>query len=659
MTSVSPPPPANCRSASRSSRQPVVSRTSCAPVTTPPVWPPACRPGGRPISSPGPNSCGGRSSRSTAWPGAPRSGGSRRDTRDWSGSSSCGSDAALRTILAPAGIGAMAHRSWTLAAPDTCIPYAALDEAEGVRGRRCSPRWVERVRRWLERGQWLDAARCAAVRSVRSHVSCGCMFAGFDVTARREQARVHRAAARRRASRSSIDERRGQRAPRSRAHVCRMQRFRMTKSKPPRAGRRSACRIIRRARIGLIVPALDRERSACVASSIACSCRPPPSTGGPAPESAAYELAAARPLIERPVVAAALGWLDAPAGEAMARHARQLSALLLGPHGWSQHARPGAERNSTSSCVAQACRSRASAAIATRGCAVRGCTVTAARLERAVRGRRAGPARACRANGCRNLRRCCTGLAGRRRRRFGRAPGHAALASPARRIRRQRRRDGSDACRAALSHLRELAGGRSCSSRRKSRRRSLVIDPETARRHALRCDLDLRPRCDAVAGTGKPRPVPAARMAGAPRRARVRRPNWPTAAARRTLERLHARRRRDDLQRACDSRTRRRCCQVRWWPACRAATTCRSGRAPDVRRRCLRRGPTLERMLDGSPARASRRTRSCRAARACSNCRPRVHFAPRSSCGSAVASSKNPLSGIDADRTRQARCTPC
>jgi probable DNA repair protein len=37
--------------------------------------------------------------------------------------------------------------------------------------------------------------------------------------------------------------------------------------------------------------------------------------GGPAPESAAYELAAARPLAERPVIAALLAWLDALAGE--------------------------------------------------------------------------------------------------------------------------------------------------------------------------------------------------------------------------------------------------------------------------------------------------------------------------------------------------------
>jgi probable DNA repair protein len=52
-------------------------------------------------------------------------------------------------------------------------------------------------------------------------------------------------------------------------------------------------------------------------------------TGGPAPESTAYELAAARPLAERPVVAAALGWLEACASPA---DLVQASALLLGPH---------------------------------------------------------------------------------------------------------------------------------------------------------------------------------------------------------------------------------------------------------------------------------------------------------------------------------------
>ena len=120
-----------------------------------------------------------------------------------------------------------------------------------------------------------------------------------------------------------------------------------TTSDAERGRRRRLQRLRRRARDGGALGAQrlqacpDRASHSSCAAWTASAARPAildrvlvPATavtGGPAPESAAYELAAARPLLERPVVAAVLAWLRGLRREPP-RRARRCSALLLGPH---------------------------------------------------------------------------------------------------------------------------------------------------------------------------------------------------------------------------------------------------------------------------------------------------------------------------------------
>jgi probable DNA repair protein len=82
-------------------------------------------------------------------------------------------------------------------------------------------------------------------------------------------------------------------------------------------------------RLALIVPELARMRARVRRMLDRVLVPGAAFTGGPAPESTAYELAAARPLLERPVVSAALDWLAACISPPELAAA---SALLRGAH---------------------------------------------------------------------------------------------------------------------------------------------------------------------------------------------------------------------------------------------------------------------------------------------------------------------------------------
>ncbi len=231
-------------------------------------------------------------------------------------------DQASHQVLAVSGLGAVAHRSWTLL-HQYRIPYSALAQADGVEAQAFAA-WVEDYRRWLQQGNWLDPALAAGTVGPFP-VATPLSFVGFDRWTPEQAAlleKLHRDGVQ--VTTSAMLE---ADAP-IQAEVVACNDF---DAELDAAARWSAAFLQREpeARLAVIVPALDRERGRVRRTLDRVLVPGAALTGGPAPESTAYELAAARPLAERPVVAAALAWLDACARPA---DLVQASALLLGPH---------------------------------------------------------------------------------------------------------------------------------------------------------------------------------------------------------------------------------------------------------------------------------------------------------------------------------------
>jgi probable DNA repair protein len=233
-----------------------------------------------------------------------------------------GRDVALRPVLLPAGLGSVAQRSWELLHAYRIPPASLVDDPSPEV--QSFGRWVVEFSRWLQQGGWLDPAQAA---SVVGPLPAGTPFEfiGFDRCTPAQTAFVERMAA----AGASItvhgvmpDD-----VPLSALRVdCND-----FEAELETAARWVAARLQGRPqdRLALVVPDLGRERSR-VRRILDRVLVPDASfTGGAAPESTAYELATARPLLERPVVAAALAWLDAcvvPPELAAA------SALLRGAH---------------------------------------------------------------------------------------------------------------------------------------------------------------------------------------------------------------------------------------------------------------------------------------------------------------------------------------
>lgn len=213
-------------------------------------------------------------------------------------------DDTLPGILLPGGLGEAAYRSWGLLhqyrIPDTALEGAGAVEAVAF------ARWVATYRDWLRTGGWLDPAEASGlVGTLPKDVHFE--FRGFDRLTPEQAAYV---AAQRAAGvaitlpDASADD---GTVPAS-AVVCND-----FDDELETAARWAAGGLQARpgSRVALIVPNLDSERSRVrrvldrVLVPVAAF------TNGPAPESTAYELAVARPLLERPVVAAALAWLEA------------------------------------------------------------------------------------------------------------------------------------------------------------------------------------------------------------------------------------------------------------------------------------------------------------------------------------------------------------
>jgi ATP-dependent helicase/nuclease subunit B len=279
-------------------------------------------------------------------------------------------DPALGGVLAPAGLGAVAYRSWTLLHRHR-IPYGALETGEGLE-LQAFARWVDQYRAWLERGRWLDPALASSTMGSWTP-GVRLRFVGFD-RCTPEQAETM---ARMRAEGVDV----GVDAPLAAGDVVRGERVECNDfaDEVETAARWIAQHLEREpgARVALIVPALDRERERVRRMLDRVFAPAAQLAGGAAPESSVYELAAARPLLERPVVSAAVGWLEAIVGIASPA---ALGALLLGSHDGAAmlEADARAELDVALRREGLAVRGLRSLAMA----AARGCPATAERLER-------------------------------------------------------------------------------------------------------------------------------------------------------------------------------------------------------------------------------------------------------------------------------------
>jgi ATP-dependent helicase/nuclease subunit B len=281
-------------------------------------------------------------------------------------------DAGLGTVLAPAGLGAVAYRSWRLL-HQYGVPYAALETADSPETQAFA-RWVAQYRHWLQRGAWLDpAAASAAVGPFAPATRL--QFVGFDRWTPEQSAFVDRV------RQQGIDVETAPPLDASAPIVAEVVECNDFDAELETATRWLAQRLQSApdSRVALVVPRLERERTR-VRRALDRVLVPATSvTGGPAPESAAYELATARPLLERPVVAAALDWLQACMGCAAPP---AVSALLLGPHDGAAASERQARAELDVRLRRRGVSNRGFGIVATE--ARQACPMTADRLERAL-----------------------------------------------------------------------------------------------------------------------------------------------------------------------------------------------------------------------------------------------------------------------------------
>ena len=211
-------------------------------------------------------------------------------------------DAELSPLLSSAGVARAAAQSWRRL-HDFQVGYAALDDDQSVETAAFA-RWCRAYRRLLDERDWTDAA----LGQLRVHASAaapGLELVGFDRLTPLQESRLREWAA------AGLDVRFT--PPQRVAGHCSRTQCLDPAAEVDAAARWAAERLDgqRARRVAIVVPDLARRRDE-VRRIIERVVVPATGlSGGPAPEAQAFELAAARPLAEQPVVAAALDWLDA------------------------------------------------------------------------------------------------------------------------------------------------------------------------------------------------------------------------------------------------------------------------------------------------------------------------------------------------------------
>ena len=216
----------------------------------------------------------------------------------------------------------MAQRSWELLHAYR-IPVRVLVEDASPEVQSFG-RWAVEFGRWLDQGDWLDPAQASLTVGPPARDK-PIEFVGFDRWTPAQAAFVERI--------SSLGARVTVRpaVPENEAFKAHVVECNDCDAELETAARWAAQRLQEQPdeRLALIVPELARQRARVRRVLDRVLVPGAAFTGGPAPESTAYELAAARPLLERPVVSAAFDWLTACISPPELAAA---SALLRGAH---------------------------------------------------------------------------------------------------------------------------------------------------------------------------------------------------------------------------------------------------------------------------------------------------------------------------------------
>ncbi len=210
------------------------------------------------------------------------------------------SDPAARDLVSPGLVGRAAYESWRRMHA-FLIPAQAL-EAEDNPESQAFARWSFEYTRWLERGGWIDPSLALGGLDASS---AGPALGGFDALTPAQDVFFERlGAAGVAVSRRDAPGRRG-----AAVQVDCLDR----NAELDAAARWAANRLDRdpAARLGIVVPGLAARRDP-VRRAIERVLAPASTvSGGPPPESHGFEIASARALADRPVVAAALAIIGA------------------------------------------------------------------------------------------------------------------------------------------------------------------------------------------------------------------------------------------------------------------------------------------------------------------------------------------------------------
>ena len=211
-------------------------------------------------------------------------------------------DPDLSPLLSPSGVARTAYQSWRRL-HDHCIPLDALEGEESTETAAFA-RWCDQYLRLLGKHGWLDTA----VAQSRVHAAAtgpGIDIVGFDRLTPLQDALLARWAGQGATVLRTP-------APTGVGRTSRIQC--LDEMAEFEAAARWAAAVLHERddrRVAIVVPDLARRRET-VRRVIERVLRPATGvTGGPAPETQGYELAAARPLLEQPAVAAALDLLEA------------------------------------------------------------------------------------------------------------------------------------------------------------------------------------------------------------------------------------------------------------------------------------------------------------------------------------------------------------
>lgn len=286
-------------------------------------------------------------------------------------------DPATGALVSPAGVARAACLAWQRM-HSHLIPRSALT-GDGSPEAEAFARWVARYDEWLAAQDWVDP--WLAPRSVTAAAAGPRLeFVGFDALTPAQQEFQARLSA---AGVEVVNA-----APEARRGDCAWVSCTDRRDELESAARWAAWRLEQSpARLAIVLPDLAQwrdearrtiERVLVPAATVA---------GGPAPESAAFELASARSLASRPIVAAALDALEAFAGtEDLARASRLLRSPFLRSAGEEADARARLDARLRRDEALDLGLERLA-----RLAAARSCPALAEALQAALRGRREWP----------------------------------------------------------------------------------------------------------------------------------------------------------------------------------------------------------------------------------------------------------------------------